>query len=88
MTAIIAIGGLMFGGSLIALVALMAVAVWRDCRLDERARGVSAPSPVPSIPPCRGRRADLPATAFRYVATDIPAGMTVRDWRRARGACG
>jgi hypothetical protein len=25
-----------------------------------------------------------PNTAFMYVETDIPAGMTIRDWRRAR----
>jgi hypothetical protein len=25
-----------------------------------------------------------PNTAFMYVETDIPVGMTIRDWRRAR----
>jgi hypothetical protein len=25
-----------------------------------------------------------PNTAFLYVETDIPAGMTIHDWRRAR----
>ena len=25
-----------------------------------------------------------PNTAFLYVETDIPAGMTIRDWRHAR----
>jgi hypothetical protein len=25
-----------------------------------------------------------PNTAFLYVETDIPAGMTLRDWRRSR----
>jgi hypothetical protein len=27
-----------------------------------------------------------PNTAFMYVSSDIPAGMTIRDWRRSRGA--
>ena len=26
----------------------------------------------------------IPQPAFMYVDTDIPAGMTIRDWRRTR----
>lgn len=27
-----------------------------------------------------------PSTSFNYVETDIPAGMTIREWQRATAA--
>ena len=40
----------------------------------------NAPSPFRDIVEDRG----LPATAFAYVHCDVPASMTLDEWRRSR----